>query len=126
MLTEPKRVSEQTRLEQERGRTIAQRAQRERDLNRYISGGKVQVEREIPSNTLFFVAGVQIASQSILDDDYPSEGVMAIIGMAVNATVGTDGIPPVMDDSPEAMAERARRNSYRDKYLGQWRNGREV
>lgn len=126
MLTEPKRVSEQTRLEQERGRIIAQRAQRERDLNRYISGGKVQVEREIPSNTLFFVAGVQIASQSILDDDYPSEGVMAIIGMAVNATVGTDGIPPVMDDSPEAMAERARRNSYRDKYLGQWRNGREV
>lgn len=125
-----KQVSSRTALELERGRIIAQRAQRQRDLTRYEKGGKVKVmvamnghENYEPRGqvNLFYVAGVKVAHQNIIDDDYPSEGVMAFIALAVGVTVGTEGIPPVMDDSPDAAAARERRNAYRDKYLGQWR-----
>lgn len=114
----------------ERGRIIAARATRERDLARYVAGKKVKVTVALSGHALwvdrgrvklFYVDGVQIAHQNQLDDDYPSEGVMAVIAMAVNATVGTEGIPPVMDDSPEEKAARDQRNAYRDKYLGAWR-----
>lgn len=130
-----RRLSERTRLEQERGRIIGQRKLRERDLERYVAGKKVQViytndpaagtghTAKRPTDTMacFIVNGVECCRESILGDDYPSERVMATINLAVACTVGTEGIPPVMDDSPEAVAARARRDTHRDQFLGQWR-----
>lgn len=116
-------------MELERGRIIAQRARRMRDMDRYVAGKKVQINVALPGHPLyapgcvnmFYVGGVMVAHQNILEDDYPSEGVMAVVAVAVATSVGVEGIPPVMDDSPEAVAARERRTLYRDMYLGQWR-----
>lgn len=105
-------VNEQKNQELERGRLIAGRAKRQSDLDRYVDGKKVKIMVALPGHplyvdtkkdrqdrygqtNLFYVDGVQIAHQNTADDDYPSEGVMAVIAMAVGATVGFDGIPEV-------------------------------
>lgn len=43
---------------------------------------------------LFYVADVMIAHQNADEDDYPSENVMAFIGLAVEANGGTGDVPP--------------------------------
>lgn len=111
----------QRQLEMDRGRQIAQRAKRQSDLSRLIEGKKVQVMCAMPGHmhyedhgrvNLFDVAGVRVAHQNEADDDYPSEVVMAMIGIAVAATVGLEGVPSstTIDEST-----RKRRNEYRER-----------
>lgn len=107
-------------LEIERGRVIGQRKQREQDLSRLVQGKKVQVNVDGHEHQ-FFVDGVAVAKQSMLADDYPGEGVMATILLAVGATVGTDGLPPVEHGNVGREDEVAHARAYRDKHLGQWR-----
>lgn len=120
--------TERTATEMERGRIIGERKKREDDLARLVQGKKVQIMVALPGHAyyqpkgrvnIFRVDGVEIAHQNEIDDDYPSEPVMAIIQLAVSATVGYDGVPSAETIDPTV---RARRNEYRDKYLGQWRD----
>lgn len=124
-----------TELEQSRGRQIAGRAKRESDLQRYIQGGKIRVMVALPGHehyedkgrvNLFYLNdgdadGTQplLAHQNMMADDYPSEVVVATIAMVVGATIGTEGIPAAETIDPEV---RARRNQYRDRHLGLWRD----
>lgn len=112
-------VSEQTRLEMERGRVIAQRKQRESDLGRLKEGMKVRVTCALPGHAyyegrgrvnIFYVADVEVCHQNEMDDDYPNEFVMASLQLAVSATVGYDGVPSAETIDPET---RARRDAYR-------------
>lgn len=105
----------------ERGRIIAQRAKRQSDLSRYIEGKKVSIMVALVGHqfwedhgrvNLFYVDSVQIGHENEDADDYPSEGLMAVIAMAVSATVGFDGIPNAETLDAET---RARRNVYRDR-----------
>jgi len=117
-----------TEIEMERGRIISERAKRQRDLSRFIEGKKVKVEiadkRHEPYQphgrvNLFYVQGVCIGHENEANDDYPSEGLMARIQLAVAATVGYEGIPSASTIDEET---RQRRNVYRDTYLpnGRW------
>lgn len=115
-------------LEMERGRHIAGRAKRQTDLARYIQGMKVKIMVAMPGHAfyenkgrvnLFYVDEVCVAHQNEMDDDYPSEGVMAVLALSVGATVGFEGIPPA--ETLDAQI-RARRNEYRDRHLGHWRD----
>jgi len=128
-------MSEQTRQELERGRVIAGRAKRNSDLDRYVAGKKIKVMCAMPGHplwenrgrvNLFYLNdgdadGTQpmLAHQNIMDDDYPSEAVMATIAMVVGATIGTEGIPGAETIDKET---RERRNVYRDQHLGLWRD----
>lgn len=124
-------LSEQTKLELERGRVIGMRKMRENHLARYVHAGKVKVLTALQGHALweprgqvniFSVDGVVIGAQNVLDDDYPSEAIMAKIALAVAATVGTEGIPgPDYELTEQEKAAAARRNAYRDQHLGQWR-----
>lgn len=105
----------------ERGRTIAGRAKRESDLYRYVQGKKVKIMVALPGHpfyeptgrvNLFYVDDVMIGHEQVAGDEYPSEGLMAVIAMAVGATVGFDGIPHAETIDP---AVRAQRNVYRDQ-----------
>jgi hypothetical protein len=105
----------------ERGRNIAERAKRHSDLHRLQEGKKVKVMVALPGHAyyeptgrvnLFYVEDVQVAHQNELADDYPSEPVMAMIQLAVSATVGYEGVPDVSTISPE---ERERRDRYRNQ-----------
>lgn len=105
--------------EMQRGQQIAQRAQRESDLQRFIAAKKVKVMVALPGHALyertgrvnlFEVDGVRVASQNEQEDDYPSVTVMAFIQMAVSATVGYDGIQDAQTIDPET---RRRRDEYR-------------
>ena len=132
-MPEPKPISERTRLEIERGRVIAGRAKRHSDLDRYVAGKKISVMVALPGHALyepkgrvnlFYLYGktkdvALIAHQNIIDDDYPSEAVMSAIALVVGATLGTEGIPDAQTIDP---ITRARRNEYRDKHLGHWRD----
>lgn len=120
--------AERTAFELERGRIIGGRAKRESDLARLVQGKKVKVMVALSGHAyyeptgqvnIFYVEGVEVAHQNIIADDYPSEPVMAVIQLAVSATVGYEGIPSEETIDP---AVRARRNEYRDRYLGQWRD----
>lgn len=125
-------ISEQTRLELERGRIIAERARRSSELLRFKVGGKLKWDVALEGHplyepkgqvNLFIVDDVQVAHQNVMDDDYPSEAVYATVVMAINATVGTEGVPgPDYELSDEEKDAAARRNAYRDQYLGQWRD----
>lgn len=123
------RVSERTALEIERGRIIGERKKRESDLTRLVEGKKVKIMCALHGHAyyephgcvnIFYVEGVDIGHQNIVEDDYPSEAVMAVIGLAVGATVGYEGVPSAQTIDP---AVRSRRDEYRDRYLGQWRDG---
>lgn len=112
-------VSERTLLEMERGRIIAQRKQRESDLSRLVEGKKVKIMVAMPGHAywedrgrvnLFYVDDVQIGHQNEMDDDYPSELIMATIQLAVSATVGYEGVPSATTIDPDT---RARRDEYR-------------
>lgn len=121
-------LDERREMEMDRGRIIAGRAKRETDLSRLVEGKKVEVFCALPGHehyqdhgrvNLFKVDGVIVAAQNIVDDDYPNETVMATLMLAVSATVGYDGVPSAETISKE---ERNRRNEYRDRYLGHWRD----
>ncbi len=102
------------------------------DVERYVAGNKLKLMVALQGHahyspvgqvTLFEVDGVTCAHQNLLDDDYPSELVMASIALAVGATLGTEGIPgPDYALTDEQKENVARRNAYRDRYLGQWRD----
>jgi hypothetical protein len=117
------RPEERTALELERGRIIAERKQRESDLSRLIKAKKVKFEAsndpDHPPTQVFYVAGVEVGRQNLIDDDYPSEAIMATILLAVHLTVGMEGVAPEEETAPEV---RAYRNAYRDRYLGYWRD----
>jgi hypothetical protein len=113
------RLDERRQLEMDRGRAIAGRAKRNSDLRRYIKGKKVKLVARATGHpeyagynriNEFWVADVKIAEQAEHEDDYPSEGVMAVIALSVAATEGTDGIPSSETIDP---AERRRRDEYR-------------
>ena len=112
-----------TEIEMERGRIIAERAKRQSDLSRYVEGKKVKVMVALPGHlhyephgrvNLFYVADAFLGHENEMTDDYPSEGLMARIALAVAATVGFEGIPSATTLDAET---RARRNAYRDQYL---------
>lgn len=120
--------AERTVLEMERGRIIGERKQRNSDLDRFVLGKKVAINVALPGHAfyedkgqvnLFYVEGMCVGRQNIIDDDYPSELVMAKIQLAVSATVGYEGVPSAQTIDPET---RSRRDEYRDRYLGQWRD----
>lgn len=105
---------------------ISERATRQDHLARYVAGKKVKVMVAMSGHkfyqnhgrvNIFYVDGVVIGHANEDEDDYPSEGLMATVALAVNATVGAEGIPSGQTISPE---ERARRDKYREN-LGQWR-----
>lgn len=124
-------VSDQTKLEMERGRIIAGRAKRHSDLTRYMSAKKVQVVCASPGHPLyapgpslgevhlFYVNGVQIGHECTWQDDYPSEAIIAKIALCVGATVGFEGIKPEMTID---KADRQRMDHYRDRYVKTWSN----
>lgn len=123
-------VSEQTQMEMERGRLIGQRKERQRDLDRLVEAKKVSIMVALPGHAyyepkgrvnIFHVDGVAVAHQNIMADDYPSEGVMAVLLLSVGSTVGTDGVAPVESAWVGREDEHAARVAYRDKHLGQWR-----
>lgn len=112
-------ISEQTRIEMERGRVIAERKKRESDLSRLKEGKKVKIMVAIHGHAyyesrgrvnIFYVEDVEVCHQNEMDDDYPNEFVMAMIQLAVSATVGYDGVPSAETIDP---ADRARRDAYR-------------
>lgn len=117
-----------TPIEMERGRLIAGRAQRHSDLARYIKAKKVVMACALPGNPhyiesprgevhIFYVNGVQIGIEPQWQDDYPSELLMAKIGLCVAATVGFDGIPDAMTIDPEV---RRRRDEYKRNHVVDW------
>lgn len=120
-------MSTRRQQEMERGRQIAERARRADDLSRYKACCKVGVMNALKGHAywhpqgcvdIFYVDGVEVAHQNEIDDDFPSETVMATIALAVGATVGFEGIPSA--ESGIDPADRARRNLYRE-HLGAWR-----
>lgn len=121
------RPEERTALEMERGRIIGERRRRESDLHRLIEGKKVTVNVCLPGHVnyepqgqvnIYYVEGVAVGHQNIIDDDFPREALMATIQLAVSATVGYDGVPSAETIDP---AIRAQRDLYRDRHVGQWR-----
>lgn len=112
-------VSEQTRIEMERGRIIAERRKRESDLSRLVEGKKVKIMVALPGHAyyetrgrvnIFKVEDVEVCHQNEMADDYPSEFTMAALQLAVSATVGYEGVPSAETIDPET---RARRDEYR-------------
>jgi hypothetical protein len=100
----------------DRGRQIATAARRRSDLQRLVDAKKVKVMVALPGHpfydrregqmNLFYVDGVQVASQNDREADYPSEFVMATLQLAVSATVGYDGVaPPVQTHRVSAEAK---------------------
>lgn len=118
-----------TNLEIERGRIIAGRAQRNSDLDRLVRGKKVKIMVALPRHpyygdglrsgrhNIFYVDGVEVGHENEHEDDYPSEPLMAKILLAVNATVGTEGIPSEQTIDPET---RRRRDEYKKNHLVNW------
>lgn len=116
----------ETNLEMERGRIIAGRAQRLSDLDRLVKGQKVKINvalhghpyyKDASQVNIFYVDGVEVGHEAIRNGDYPSEPLMAKILLAVNATVGTEGIPSAQTIDPEV---RRRRDEYKKNSLINW------
>lgn len=112
----------------DRGRQIAERAKRMDDLSRYKTAKKVAVMCALPGHPyyqpfgcvdIFYVDDVAVAHQNQVDDDFPSEVVMATIAMAVSCTVGLEGIPDAQ--SGIDPADRKRRDEYRARMGAQLR-----
>lgn len=91
---------------------IGARKLRQVDLARLAGGGKVKISVALYGHedyeptgrvNLFYVAGVRVAKQNTFDDDYPSEGVMATLLLAVGATVGLDNLPDAPSESEGAQ-----------------------
>lgn len=91
-------------LEMSRGAQIAQRAERLTLLQRYKLGKRMQVMVALPGHPLYEhvgqvnmydVDGVRVFHENVSNDAFPSDALMATLALAIAATTGLDGLPPV-------------------------------
>ena len=120
----------------QRGRQVAQRAERRSVIARYEEGKKIKIMVPLPGHpkhepegrvNLYYVDEVLVFSENIYppasaDYVHPSDALMATLALAIGATTGFDGIPAerpthrISEDSKRYNAALRERNKGRPDF----------